>query len=129
MWKILHILFFNVFGDAAAKYVRTIDNNATRMSNLPILLPDDDVENISGLGLNVIKELCSSSVFTKSKKFDVKKSTIFATQSWAELSRIDGQYRSTRIHDQSITWSSTSVTNAFDISTIMVYCSCKYLFP
>ena len=96
------------------------------MSNLPILLPDDDVEHIPGLCLHVIEELCSTSVFIKCKRFEDRNSTIFATQSTAELSRIDGQYRSTRIHNQSIAWRSTPVTNRFDISTIRIYCSCKF---
>ena len=117
---------FKVLGDAAKTYVRTIDNITTRMSNLPILLPDDDVEHIPVLCLHVIKELRSTSVSTKCKRFEDRNSTIFATQSTAELSPIDGQYHSTRILDQSITWRSTPVTNRFDISRIRVYCSCKF---
>ena len=121
---------FKKLGDAAYAYVSTLDCNAERISNLTYKLPADDVEIITGLLLTKIKLLCSPSIFTKSKRFETTHSQIYSTQSSALKRCIQGQYRAVRVHEQSITWgiteSQSEDANAFNLSTILVYCTCKY---
>ena len=121
---------FKKLGDAAHAYVLTPVCEASRLSNLPYKLPADDVEHINGLVSAKIKLLCSASVFSRSKRFQCTDSQIFSTQSSASKRCIHGQFRAARIHERSITWESagahTEEATPFDVSTILVYCTCKY---
>lgn len=121
---------FKKLGDAAFAYVTTEVCDARRLSNLTYELPADDVHEIKGLDLSKIKMLCSPSVFSKSKRFETTNSQLYATQTSALNRCITGQYRAATIHDQSITWGSVQNhnqdPNSFNLSTILVYCTCKY---
>ena len=121
---------FKKLGDAAMAYVSSPVCDVDRISNLAYKLPADDIEHIDGLSLSKIKTLCTASVFSKTKRFESTNSTIFRTQSSAIRRCIQGQYRAATIHDQSITWgideNSNEDASPFDISTIMVHCTCKY---
>ena len=121
---------FKKLGDAALTYVSSLDWNSNRLSNLTYKLPADDVEQIDGLLLSKIKQLCSASVFSKSKRFESTNSEICSTQSSALRRCIQGQYRAARIHEQSITWGNADRhyddASPFDLSTILVHCTCKY---
>ena len=92
-------------------------------------LPEDDVETIPGLTVSDIQQLCSQSIFNKSKRFEVNSSNILRTQTSATLRCINGQFRGARIHEQSVFWGSSTEDNAsatFNLKTIKVYCSCRY---
>ena len=91
-------------GDASYEYVTTLNCYAERISNLTYKLPADDVDMINGLILTKIRMLCSPSVFTKSKRFEIIHSEIYSTQSSALKRCIQGQYRAARMYEQSITW-------------------------
>ena len=121
---------FKTLGDAAMTYVSTPDCDAQRMSNLAYELPADDIEYIDGLDLTAIRRLCSASVFSKTKRYEAIRSRIFCTQTSAARCCIQGQYRAARIYDQSTTWGNeppmVETATPFDISTILVYCTCKY---
>ena len=121
---------FKKLGDAAYEYVTTPNCDAKRISNLTYKLTADDVETIHGLDLTKIKRLCTPSVYSKAKRFETKHSEIYTTQSSGIRRCVEGQYRAAKIYDQSITWgcdeSDTQNTNAFNLSTILVYCTCKY---
>ena len=62
--------------------------------------------------------------------YEAISSRIFSTQTSAGRCCIQGQYRAARIYDQSITWGNgppmVETSTPFDISTILVYCTCKY---
>ena len=70
---------FKKLGNAAKAYVSTTDCDAQRMSNLAYELPADDIEYIEGLNLTDIKQLCSVSVFSKTKRYETISSRIFCT--------------------------------------------------
>ena len=57
-------------------------------------------------------------------------SQMCSTQSSASKRCIHGQYRAARIHEQSITWGGADADSenatSFDVTTILVYCTCKY---
>ena len=121
---------FKKLADAAYEYVTTPNCDAERISNLTYKLPADDVETIHGLDLSKIKTLCTPSVYSKTKRFETKHSEIYSTQTSKVRRCIVGQYRAAKIYDQSVTWgcdeSDTENPNAFNLSTILVYCTCKY---
>ena len=121
---------FKTLGDAAKAYVSTTDCDAQRMSILAYELPADDIEYIDGLDLTAIRQLCTASVFLKTKRYEAISSHIFSTQTSAGRCSIQGQYRAARIYDQCITWGNgppmVETATPFDISTILVYCTCKY---
>lgn len=121
---------FKKLGDAAFTYVTTEVCEARRLSSLSYELPADDVHEIKGLDLSKIKMLCSPSVFSKSKRFETTHSQLYTTQSSALNRCITGQYRAATIHEQSICWESVpdhnEDPNSFNLSTILVYCTCKY---
>ena len=121
---------FKKLADAAYEYVTTPNCDAERISNLTYKLPADDVETIHGLDLSKIKTLCTPSVYSKTKRFETKHSEIYSTQTSKVRRCIVGQYRAAKIYDQSVTWGcdecDTENPNAFNLSTILVYCTCKY---
>ena len=55
---------------------------------------------------------------------------MYSTQSSEVRRCFEGQYRAAKIYDQIVTWncdeSDTQNTNDFHLSTILVYCTCKY---
>ena len=93
-------------------------------------VPEDNVQEIEGLSLEKIARLCSNSVFNKAKRYNTKNSAIFRTQSSALRNCITGQFKAARIHEQNITWGDSSAhiqeIQPFTLTTIKVYCSCKY---
>ena len=109
----------------------TVDDVTVRHSPISYKLPDDHVEQIDDLRMSHIRQLCKSqSVFGKSKRYEVKYSTIIKTQSSAERNIITGQIRAARIHEQSITWGHQSEhvqeKQPFTLANINVFCSCRY---
>ena len=119
---------FKKLGDAAALYVTTVDYETRRHSNISVLLNGDSVDKIEGISLTQVQKLCTASVFAKTKRYEVKSSTIISTQMSAIRNCIDGQYRATRIHEQKIWWSDNElgIQIPFKIGHIKVFCTCKY---
>ena len=79
--------------------------------------------------LNKIKSLCSGSVFSKSKRYEVIKSQHISTKIFSSLNIIEGDFRAARIHDQYISWSQTSPPSAyqpFNCEKISISCTCPY---
>ena len=107
---------FKKLGDAATLYVATVDYETTRCSNISVLLNEDSLDKIT------------NSVFEKTKRYEVRSSTIISTQMSAIRNCIDGQYRAARIHEQKIWWSDnvTVCQIPFNIENIQVFCTCKY---
>ena len=96
-------------------------------ANIPQKLPLDHMELIDGLSLCLIKELTSSSIFRKAKRFEVKTSTIFSTQVFRELNSINGSYRAVKIYKQQNTWGSEhDGAVPFSLATINIFCDCKF---
>ena len=71
---------FKKLGDAAKLYVSIGNDDTIRSSNIPLLLAQDHFEKIQNLTLDKVKTLCSSSVFAKSKRFEVITSQHISTQ-------------------------------------------------
>ena len=119
---------FKKLGDAANKYVTTVEFHTKRKSVRSYSLPEDNVEAIQDLTRDKIVRLCTTSVFNKAKKYERKNSDLFRTQSSALRNCITGQYRAARIHDQHIIWGNSSPhiyeQHPFSLFTIKVYCSC-----
>ena len=121
---------FKRLGDAAIQYVTTVDFETVRHSNIPIILNEDDIDIIEGINTSDLREICSSSVFGRSKRYEVTKSTIISTQACANRNCIEGQFRAVRIHEQCIWWSGQSSVSTFpfpfNIPNLQVFCTCKY---
>ena len=119
---------FKKLGDAATLYVATVDYETTRCSNISVLLNEDSLDKIEGLDLSKVQTICTNSVFEKTKRYEVRSSTIISTQMSAIRNCIDGQYRAARIHEQKIWWSDnvTVCQIPFNIENIQVFCTCKY---
>ena len=81
---------FKKLGDAARAYVSDAECDIDRVSNLAYSLPDDDVEGIEGMLLSEIKKFCSESIFSKTKRYEVKKSQIIRSQTSAKRRCIVG---------------------------------------
>ena len=98
-----------------------------RASNIPQKLPLDHMERIERLSLSLIKDLTSSSIFKKAKRFEVKTSIVFTTQVSRQLNSINGSYRAVKIYKQQITWGSENVGAVpFSLATINIFCDCKF---
>ena len=120
---------FKKLGDAAKLYCSNLHDDTIRTSNIPLQLGQDMFEKIEGLTLTKIKSLCSASVLTKSKRYEVIKSIQISTQVFSALNKIEGEFRAARIHDQFISWSQTAPPSAyhpFDTDKISISCTCRY---
>ena len=118
---------FKKLGDAATKYITTLDTQTIRSSNIPHVLEKDEVQCIEGLSLSKIKQLTSESIYRKAKRFEVKASTVISTQVLPQTNCINGFYRAVKIYKQQITWGvENSARDPFSLSTINVYCECKF---
>ena len=121
---------FKKLGDAAKLYV-SIDNDDTiRTSKIPLLLGQDHFEKIQDLTIDKVKTLCSSSIFAKSKRFEVINSQHISMNVFPALNRIEGEFRAARIHDQIISWCQDTAGFPYDQSNncqhISMSCSCRY---
>ena len=70
---------FKKLGDAATRYIRSEDLITVRASNQAERVREDMFEVIEGLTLSKLKSICSKSVFEKTKRFEVKRSSIIST--------------------------------------------------
>ena len=123
-------MYLKNLGDAAFAYVTIVVCDARRLSNLTYELPAEYAQLSNGLDFSKIKMLCPPSVFLKSKRFESTHSQIYRTRSSALKQCITGQSCAATIHEQSITWeffqNHSEDANPFNISTILVHCTCKY---
>ena len=123
---------FKKIGDIAAIYSRTVDTKTKRHSNLGLRLRDDIPGCPIGLTLPIVTSVCSSSVFLKASRFEVKSSSVISTQCFPTRNTIIGEFRGARIHDHMITWTFEHIEeasvqgNAFNISNLAATCTCKY---
>ena len=95
---------FKTVGNAAKLYCSTVDNTTIRCANIPLLLRLDVIERVQGLELRIIAELCSDSIFSKSKHYEVCLSQLISTVVSSATNTILGETHEARIHDQGITW-------------------------
>ena len=120
---------FKKLGDAAKLYVSIGNDDTIRSSNIPLLLAQDHFEKIQNLTLDKVKTLCSSSVFAKSKRFEVINSQHISTQVYPALNTIEGEFRAARIHDQIISWCQNTAGSPYDpfnCQSISISCTCRY---
>ena len=86
-------------------------------------------EVIEGLTLSKLKSICSKSVFEKTKRFEVKRSSIISTQVSKSGNWITGTYRAVKIYRQSISWgdkTGINVCQEYNRETLEVFCECKF---
>ena len=105
---------FKKLGGAAKLYSSNLHDNTIRTSNISLQLGQDSFGKIQDLTLNKVKSLCSLSVFSKSKRYEVIKSQQISTKIFSSLNIIEGDIRAARIHDQYISWSETSTPYAYE---------------
>ena len=120
-------IFYHL-GNAAKLYCST-DDNISRTSKIPFTLAADHVDKIPGLNLTKVKELCSDSVYKKSKRFEVIKSSIISTQVYTAQNTIEGEFRAAQIHDQVISWNVSVPNSPFQTSNrseISLSCTCRH---
>ena len=84
---------FKKLGDAAKLYSSNLHDNTIRTSNISLQLGQDSFGKIQDLTLNKVKSLCSLSVFSKSKRYEVIKSQQISTQVFSSLNIIAGEFR------------------------------------
>ena len=68
----------------------------------------------------------TDSVFRKANIFTVQASKLISTYVEKSKNSIEGEFRSGMIYEQSIRWGRSDVQVPFSLSTIIVFCSCKY---
>ena len=113
---------FKRLGDAAIQYVTTVDFETARYWNIPIMLNADDIDIIEGINTSDFRKICSSSVFRRSKRYQVKKSTIISTQACANRNCIEGKFRAVRILEQCIWWRGQPSVSTFPVPfNIQIY--------
>ena len=118
---------FKTLGDAATKYVQTVDLNTIRNSSIPEKLGPDALQPIPGLFSNDIKTLCSLNVYKKAKRFEVKNSEILSTQVHLLHNTITGCYKAVKIYDQMIQWGGDCTLQIpFSVSSIQFSCTCPF---
>ena len=120
---------FKKLGDAATRYIRSEDLITVRASNQAERVREDMFEVIEGLTLSKLKSICSKSVFEKTKRFEVKRSSIISTQVSKSGNWITGTYRAVKIYRQSISWgdkTGINVCQAYSRETLEVFCECKF---
>ena len=107
-----------------------MDTQTIRKSVIAYKLTEDDVEPIEELTEKKIQQLCSSSVYSKAKKYERKHSTLFRTKSSATRNSIQGQTKTARYLEQSIAWGDDNIhieeASPFSLTTIKVFCDCKF---
>ena len=120
---------FKKLGDAATRYIRSEDLITVRASNQAERVREDMFEVIEGLTLSKLKSICSKSVFEKTKRFEVKRSSIISTQVSKSGNWITGTYRAVKIYRQSISWgdkTGINVCQEYNRETLEVFCECKF---
>ena len=118
---------FKRLGDAATLYVQTVDLTTIRNSSIPDILEPDELHHVPGLSSNDIKTLCSSNVYKKAKRFEVKKSDILTTQVDLLNNTISGCYKAVKIYDQIIQWGGNSTVQVpFSVLSIKFSCTCPF---
>ena len=93
---------------------------------LSTTLRQDYFEPIEDLSIGLIKQLCTDAVFRKAIIFTVQTSKLISTNVERSKNCIEGEFRSGMIYEQSIRWGTSDVQVPFSLSTIIVFCSCKY---
>ena len=88
--------------------------------------PDHNFEPIENLSIGLIKQLCTDSVYRKAKIFKVQTSKLISTNVERSANCIEGEFRAALIYEQSIRWGGSDAEAPFALSTISVFCSCKY---
>ena len=107
--------------------MRTVDLQTQRNSRIPDILAPDELKPVPGLTSTVIKSLCSSNVFKKAKRFEVKKSIILTTQVYPLENQITGSYKAVKIYDQNISWGNNTERNVpFSIENRTLFCQCRF---
>ena len=121
---------FKTLGDAAKQYCSIVDNTTIWCSNIPLLLRPDLIETVLGLELRMIAGLCSKSIFSKSKHYEVIQSDLISTVVSSTTNTIHGETREARIHDQIITWGNDSNPDLgsvpFNLNFLQVLCGCRF---
>ena len=118
---------FKKLGDAATEYVQTVDLHTLRNSCIPDRLAPDALHPVFGLSSAFIKTLCSTSVYKKAKRFEVKTSNLLCTQVDLQKNLITGSYKAVKIYDQRITWgNNTNHQVPFSPANLMIRCQCAF---
>ena len=117
---------FRVLGSASLLYHSITHDNVQRSSLISRMLREDSFEPIEDLSVTLIKRLCTDSVFRKANIFTVQASKLISTYVERSKNSIEGEFRSGMIYEQSIRWGRSDVQVPFSLSTIIVFCSCKY---
>ena len=118
--------------DIASIYSRTIDTVSGRQSIIPFVLRQDVIGNSVGLTLSLAEQLCSSSVFRKARRYEVKSNKHISTQCYTLRNTIAGEIRTARIHNQLITWTSENPVDndyppvPFNTKTFAATCTCRF---
>ena len=117
---------FRALGSAALLYHSINHDNVQRSSLISTMLRGDHFEAIEDLSIGLIKQLCTDAVYKKGNIFTVQTSKLISTNVERNKNCIEGEFRSGMIYEQSIRWGTSDIQVPFSLSTIMVFCSCKY---
>ena len=117
---------FKKLGSATVLYHSIKHDNVLRSSLLSFRLRQDHFEPIDNLSIGLIKQLCTDSVYRKANIFKVQTSKLISTNVERSANCIEGEFRAALIYDQSIRWGRSDAQAPFSLSTISVFCSCKY---
>ena len=99
----------------------------SRNSSIPDRLALDALHHVLGLSSVFIKTLCSTNVFKKAKRFEVKTSNILCTQVDLQKNLITGSYEAAKIYDQKITWGNNADQQVpFSPANLMISCQCAF---
>ena len=117
---------FKKLGCAAYHYHLINHDDVHRSSLISTTLRQDHFEPIQDLSIGLIKQLCTDGVFRKANIFTVETSKLISTNVESVENCIEGEFRSGMIYEQSIGWGTCDIQAPFSLSTITVFCSCKY---
>ena len=113
--------------DSASLLYHSINHdNVQRSSLISTTLREYSFEPIENLSVGLIKQLCTDAVFRKANIFTVQTSKLISTHVERSKNCIEGEFRSGMIYEQSIRLGRSDVQEPFSLSTIIVFCSCKY---